>query len=332
MIISASRRTDIPAFFSDWFYNRIQEGYVYVRNPMNIHQVSQIDISPNIVDCIVFWTKNSSRFTNRLGLLRDYTYYFQYTITGYGKALEPNVPNAEDSIESFKYLSNKIGSSRVIWRYDPIIITSEYSIKYHLNRFDYIASNLAGYTNKCVISFVDNYKKTLKNMAHIKQDVYLPDKLLLLSNDFVNLGHKYRISIASCAEEIDLSSIGISHGKCIDDKLIEEISGNILDVGKDKNQRDECGCIASIDIGAYNTCPHGCVYCYANYDMNVVRQNYTAHDKSSKLLFGNLGIEDKITKRKVMSCRQIQQSLFGNIEIATSMAQKRKNQSRGIHE
>lgn len=312
MIISASRRTDIPAFFHEWFYKRIKEGFVYVRNPMNIHQVSQIDITPNIVDCIVFWTKNPSQFMNNLSLLDGYVYYFQYTITGYGKALEPNVPPVENSIEYFQTLSQKIGRNKVVWRYDPIIITNEYSYSYHINRFENIANKLKGYTNKCVISFVDNYKKTLKNMSHIKQDVYLPENLLKLSRDLYNIGQKHNITIASCAEEIDLSGIGIPHGKCIDDKLIEEISGSTLDIGKDKNQRDECGCIASIDIGSYNTCPHGCVYCYANYDMNVVRRNYAAHDKLSNLLIGETKPDDKITKRKVFSCKQIQQSLFGN--------------------
>lgn len=313
MILSVSRRTDIPTFFSDWFYNRIEKGYVYVRNPMNIHQISKISITPEIVDCIVFWTKNPKYFIERIHLLDKYCFYFQYTITGYGKKLEPNVPVLEDSIKCFINLSKKIGPRRIIWRYDPIIITDEHDFNYHIKHFEIIAKQLSSYTDKCVISFVDYYKKTIRNLSQIKYYDIATARINELSQHLKSIGERNNIVLASCAEEIDLSKRGISHGKCIDDKLIEEIFGFSLNIDKDKNQRTECGCVASVDIGAYNTCPHGCLYCYANYDMNQVRCNYSHHDKCSDLLFGNISNDDKITDRKVLSCKVLQKSLFDSI-------------------
>jgi hypothetical protein len=273
MIISASRRTDIPAFFSDWFYNRIKAGFVLVRNPMNIHQISRVDIRPQVVDCIVLWTKNPARFIDRLNLISKYHYYFQYTITGYGQKLEPNVPSLKESLHCFKALSKLIGNNRVIWRYDPIIITDEHSVNYHIDHFSDIAHSLTGYTKKCVISFVDYYPKTVKNLANIKYTKITGGQIDELSEQLSRIGSECGIALVSCAEEIDLKKHGIEHGSCIDDKLIEEISGYSLNVKKDKSQRAECGCIASIDIGIYDTCPHGCLYCYANCDLNKVRCN-----------------------------------------------------------
>lgn len=312
MIISASRRTDIPAFFSDWFYKRIEKGFVLVRNPMNIHQVGRVNLRPEIVDCIVFWTKNVRPFVERLSCIAQYRYYFQYTLTGYGRKLEPNTPPIKESIASFKLLSAKIGSNRVIWRYDPIIITDEQTPKFHVNHFTYIAQNLAEHTERCVISFVDYYRKSIRNMASISYSMISENEIYELSCQLADIGKKYGINLVSCAEEIDLEKQGIAHGKCIDDKLIEEICGFALNVDKDKNQRAECGCVASVDIGAYNTCPHGCLYCYANYDLNLVRTNYALHRDDSDLIYGNISEGDKITDRKSISCRAVQESLFRN--------------------
>ncbi len=310
MIISASRRTDIPAFFSDWFYKRLEKGYVYIRNPMNIHQISNLSLDSDVVDCIVFWTKNPERFIKRLDLLDKYSYYFQYTITGYGKNLEPNVPSLDNSIIYFKNISQIIGPKRVIWRYDPIIITEDFDFNYHIRHFKYIASHLSGFTEKCVISFVDYYKKTIKNLTGIKYFEISNRLILELAQSIKQIGIHYDIDIASCAEKIDLSNHGISHGKCIDDKLIKEIFGFSLKIEKDKYQRNECGCVASVDIGAYNSCPHGCLYCYANFNRNQVRRNYSQHDKNSELLFGKITAEDKISDRKVISCKVLQKTLF----------------------
>ena len=154
MILSVSRRTDIPNYFSEWFFNRIKEGFVYVRNPLNPHQVSKIDITQNVVDCIVFWTKNPEPMLNRLDELTSYNYYFQFTLTGYGKDVERNVPHKKEKmIPIFQELSKKIGMKKVIWRYDPIIFTKKYTPEYHLKAFEQIATALQGHTEKCVIRF-----------------------------------------------------------------------------------------------------------------------------------------------------------------------------------
>jgi DNA repair photolyase len=310
MIISASRRTDIPAFFADWFYNRIEEGYLLVRNPINHHQVSRINLSPEVIDCIVFWSKNPSRMMDRLHRLRNYIFYFQYTLTGYGQRLEPNVPSCQEAVSTFRNLSEMIGKDRVIWRYDPIIMSEQLNIKYHADRFEQIARQLSGKTGRCVISFVDMYKKSKRNMASVPVIEIQMEQMIEASSILSKISYKHGIALASCAEIVDLAQYGINHGKCIDDKLIEEISGLALDVDKDPTQRSECGCVASVDIGAYNTCAHECLYCYANYNHDWVHRNYAAHDSQSPLLFGQIGPGDKIHERKMVSCKKLQSLLF----------------------
>lgn len=310
MIISASRRTDIPAFFSDWFYNRITEGYLLVRNPMNQHQISRINLSPKVVDCIVFWSKDPSRLIDRLHILRDYSFYFQYTLTGYGQRLEPNVPSSNESIAIFDALSQTIGKDRIIWRYDPIILSETFNIEYHATRFEEIARQLSGRTRRCVISFVDMYKKSKRNMASVPVIEILAEQMIEVATTLHAIASKHDMELTSCAEAVDLARYGINHGKCIDDKLIEEISGFALDVEKDPTQRAECGCVASVDIGSYNTCAHECLYCYANYNHNWVHRNYAAHDPRSPLLFGVVRPEDKIYERQTVSCRRLQGDLF----------------------
>lgn len=164
MIISASRRTDIPTYYSDWFFNRIKEGFVFVRNPMNAHQISRIDLRPDVVDGIVFWTKNPLPMLDRLDLLKEYTYYFQFTLTSYGEDVESNIPSKSNVIiPSFQRLSDKLGPERVIWRYDPIFLSQKYSIDYHIHYFEMLAKRLSLYTKKCTISFLDYYCNTEKN-------------------------------------------------------------------------------------------------------------------------------------------------------------------------
>lgn len=310
MIISASRRTDIPAFFSDWFYNRIEEGYLLVRNPMNHHQVSRINLSPEVVDCIVFWSKNPSKMMDRFNMLQDYSFYFQFTLTGYGQRLEPNVPSWQETVSTFRNLSDMIGKDRVIWRYDPIILSRQLTIEYHADRFEEIARHLSGKTGRCVISFVDMYKKPKRNMASVPIIEIQMEQMIKTASILSRISSKYGIELTSCAETTDLEQYGINHGKCIDDKLIEKISGFTLAVKKDSTQRSECNCVKSVDIGAYNTCVHECLYCYANYNYNRVHSNYASHDPQSPLLFGKIRPEDKIHERKAESCRKAQTPLF----------------------
>lgn len=271
MILSVSRRTDIPNYYSDWFIARIKEGFLYVRNPMNAHQISKIDLSPEVVDCIVFWTKNPANMIEKLEDLQKYMYYFQFTMTGYGKDVEPNLPNKrEELIPTFKRLSEKIGKERVIWRYDPILIGKRYTIDYHLKAFEEIASNLADYTEKVVISFVDLYSKTQRNTKELDIKQITNEEMIELAREMAQIASKYNLIIETCAEQINLHEVGIQHGSCIDKKLIERLLGCKLIAEKDKNQREECGCFESVEVGAYNTCLNGCKYCYANFNNSKV--------------------------------------------------------------
>jgi len=302
LIISASRRTDIPAFYSDWFFNRIKEGYVLVRNPMNIHQISKKSLTPDVVDCIVFWTKNPKPMISRLDELKDYCYYFQFTLNSYAKDIEPNVPSKDKGvIETFKTLSDKIGSERLIWRYDPILINNKYTVDYHIKYFRKLAEMLDGKFEHCVISFVDYYRKNSSNFKENNISELEYDSIKTIVKSFTETAEQFGFTIKTCAEKYDLSKYGIIHNKCIDDELIGRILGIDLSVQKDKNQRDECGCVESIDIGLYNTCPHSCKYCYANYSNKTVTANIEKYDPSSPLLCSSLMEGDKITERKVKS-------------------------------
>ncbi|MHC1722854.1 MAG: DUF1848 domain-containing protein [Aminipila sp.] len=307
MIISASRRTDIPNFYYDWFTNRLKERFVLVRNPMNYNQVSKIDLSPELVDCIVFWTKNPQPMLDKLNLLRDYHYYFQFTLTSYGRDVELNVPSkSKNVIDTFKRLSNQIGPERIIWRYDPILINKKYSQDYHLEYFEKIARQLEHYTEKCIFSFIDFYPKiktSLNEMGASGMDDY---EKRTMAGTLQKIASQYGLNLETCAEDIDLSNIGINHGKCIDDVLIERITGYPIASKKDKNQRLECGCIESIDIGAYNTCGNGCKYCYANHSRTLLENSMQNYDVDSPILCSQITENDRITERKVISDRQEQ--------------------------
>lgn len=311
MIISASRRTDIPTYYFDWFHKRIKEGFVYVRNPMNIHQIGKIPLSPDAVDGIVFWTKNPSPMIDRLDELRDYIYYFQFTLNAYGKDVEPNVPSKSDFvIPSFQKLSQKIGKDKVVWRYDPILFNENYTMKYHVKYFEMLVNRLAGYTEKCTVSFLDLYRNTKQNTAKLGIENPTLQQKEELMQQFSEIAKAAGIYIDTCAEDIDLSKFGIRHAHCIDKERFERLGDYRLTVEKDRNQRLECGCIASIDIGAYNTCKNGCLYCYANYSKNTVSKNYYLHDPNSPLLFGTVTDIDMIKVRDVESCRERQMNIF----------------------
>ena len=311
MIISASRRTDLPAFYSEWLYNRLREGYVLVRNPMNIHQIGKINLSPDVVDGIVFWTKNPIPMMNRLSELEKYVYYFQFTLTAYDRDVEPNLPSKNESlIPAFQQLSRAIGRNRVIWRYDPIFFNDRYTLDYHCKYFRVLAAKLSDYTEKCTVSFLDLYKNTERNVRPLNIQQETAEMQIEVMQRFSDIAKQYGIYVDTCAEKIDLSGLQIPHACCIDKQRFERLGNCKLNLGKDSNQRSECGCVASIDIGTYNTCKHGCLYCYANYSQNTVRKNTQAHNPMSPLLFGEVGNDDVIKERDVRSCKENQLSLF----------------------
>ncbi len=301
MILSASRRCDIPAFYLEWLLNRLDEGYVLVRNPICYHQVSKIILSPSLIDCIVFWTKDPTNILEKLSLFSEYKYYFQITVNGYDNSIEKSVPSKTRIIESFRTLSERIGKHKTIWRYDPIIITDKIDVEYHYKQFNMLASRLKGYTDRCIISFIDMYEKTERNMKSLNVMSIDDKKMYEIAKLISQTASVYGINIETCSETIDLSSLGIEHTKCIDDRLISRIVGQNVNIQKDKNQRDVCGCVTSIDVGTYNTCKHGCLYCYANFSDKTVKNNVLNHDPKSPLLIGQLGKEDIVTVRKMES-------------------------------
>lgn len=297
MIISASRRTDIPAFYSDWFFNRIQEGFVLVRNPMNPRQVSKVPLNRDSVDCIVFWTKNPEKMLPELNLLDGYPFYFQFTLNSYDKRLEPEVPEQSKVVDTFKRLSDALGPERVIWRYDPVILNESADISCHTKCFEVLARKLHDYTSKCIFSFVDYYRKADKSFRENGIAELDAEKKKTIAVKFTKIAANYGLKLESCAEEIDLSALGIGHACCIDPELIGKLSRKQVKAGKDRNQRKACGCCPSVDIGAYNTCLHGCAYCYANHNPESVKRNCTSYDPGSSLLCSKLTNEDKVTQK-----------------------------------
>ncbi len=269
-----------------------------VRNPMNPHQVSRISLDLTSVDCIVFWTKNPEKMLPKLDLIKDYPYYFQLTLNPYDISLEPDVPRKAAVVAAFKRLSDIIGPQRIIWRYDPILLNGTIDMEYHVRYFDVLAKKLQGYTSKCVISFIDSYRKADKAFK-AKGIVQLDDEAKRLISQKVSvIAAGYGLTVETCAEEIDLNAFGIGHASCIDTDLIEAISGTRIIAKKDRNQRKACGCAVSVDIGAYDTCPHGCLYCYANASQDAVKRNTANHEADYPLLCSRLTELDKIYERR----------------------------------
>ncbi|GMO70552.1 MAG: DUF1848 domain-containing protein [Treponemataceae bacterium] len=310
MIISASRRTDIPSYYSEWFFNRLQEKFVLVRNPMNIHQVSEISLVPEVVDCIVFWSKNPRPMLDKLHLLTNYPFYFQFTLNPYTTDIETGLPRKREIIETFKALSGKIGAHRVIWRYDPILLNEMYTIDYHVENFGKIARALNGYTEKVTISFIDFYSKITRNIETLHIAQMNNDDKRSITRQLSGIAYENGFFMDTCAEDIDLSEYDIEHARCIDDRLIERIIGCKLKIEKDKTQRLICGCVASVDIGAYNSCSNGCLYCYANYSHDAVAKNRLNHNPLSPLLLSERAPSDVYKKRVAASKKIAQQELF----------------------
>lgn len=308
MILNTGSRTDIPAYYSEWFYNRIHEGFVCVRNPYNPNLIHRYLLNSNVVDCLVFCTKNPNPMLNRLDELNEYNQYWGITLTAYGKDIEPNVPNKIKVIEDIKYLSKRLGSKSVEWRYDPIFLSDKYTIEVHLRSFETIAKELCGFIDVCIISFIDLYQKTIKNFPNVKE-VSIEDQISI-TQAFVKIGKKYNIRIKTCSESNTLGKYGVDVRGCLTQSVIEQSINKSLKVPKLPNARKGCDCLLGNDIGSYNSCGHGCVYCYANYDMKIVRDNMKNHNKKSPLLIGDINENDVIRDMIQISYIDHQMRLF----------------------
>ena len=277
MIVSASRRTDIPVLFSEWFYNRVEKGFVLLKNPYNPLQVGRVTLTPDKVDGFVFWTKNAAPMLSRIHELDDFKYYFQFTITAYEKDVERNIPNKEEIvIPAFK----RIGKGKAIWRYDPIFLNEKYTWDYHIQAFTKIAESLEGYTTKAVTSFVDFYRTV--DLTPLKIQALTSEQKKELAHKLAEIARQHGIELFSCAEEL-----GLPHSACVDGKMF---GVNKL---KDRNQRGLCQCVESVDIGVYSTCANGCAYCYANHYGYVLPRTNPNSDVLGTPLTGN----EKIRQR-----------------------------------
>ena len=292
MIINTGQRTDIPAFFSQWFANRLKAGFVLVRNPYNPKSVIHYRLTPDVVDLVGFCTKNPAPMLPYMDLLEPFGQWWYVTITPYGKDIEPNVPDKLKVLESFRQLSEIIGADRMGWRYDPIFISEEWSAERHIKAFEYMARTLEGYTHTAVISFIDLYEKTRKNFPEV-QSVPGGEKLRL-GKAFVEIASRYGMTVGPCAEGTDLARFGADCSGCMTVAMYEKALHKNLNVPRFAPARKECACYLGCDIGAYNTCGHLCRYCYANYDAATVRHNMKLHDPKSPLLIGHLLPDDEV--------------------------------------
>lgn len=308
MILNTGSRTDIPAYYSDWFYNRIEAGYVYVRNPYYPSQITKYLLKPDVIDIMVFCTKNPLPMLDRISLLSEFDTFWFVTITPYGKEIEPHVPPKKQVIHSFQQLSALVGNERMSWRYDPIFITDQYSIDYHIEQFAQMAKVLSGYTSQCVVSFIDLYEKTKRNFRGTRS-VTTEEQEILIST-FSQIAKEYGLQIHLCCENAELVRENVDADGCMSKAVLEKSLGCKLNMPKKKAARSECSCLLGADIGAYNTCGHGCLYCYANYDKETVTKNMRLHNVSSPLLIGDITENDVIKPAEQKSWKDGQLDIF----------------------
>ena len=308
MIINTGSRTDIPAYFSRWFYKRIEEGYVMTRNPFYPQQVIKYRLDPAVVDCLMFCTKNPEPMLARLDELRDFRQCWFVTITPYGRDVEPWVPDKTRVMDAFRRLSELVGAGAVGWRYDPIFINDTYTLEFHMEQFERMAAYLSGYTHHCVISFIDLYAKTRRNFPGVREVSAAQREQI--GQCFADIGKRYGMLIRTCCEGTELEKYGIDCSGCMTQPVVEQAIGVTLNVPGKHSTRAGCDCLIGNDIGMYNTCGHGCLYCYANDDRKLVEQNMKLHDINSPFLVGGLQEGDKIKEARQVSWLDGQMRLF----------------------
>jgi len=309
MIINTGQRTDIQAFYSKWFINRIREGYVLVRNPYYPSLVTKFLLNPDVVDVIGFCTKNPRPMFKYLDELKPFGQFWYISITGFDKDIEPNVPSIDQVIEDFKFLSYKVGKNAIALRYTPIIINEKYTLQRHIDTFEYITSKLEGYTSLAVFGFVDIYDKLKRNHPEI---IDCDDSLkIIIAKEFLKIANKHHMELRLCSKEKWLSSYGIDVNGCMRLEDYERAIGfSLTPTKKMEARKGYCSCYLSSDIGSYNSCLNLCSYCYANGNSNLVLSNFKKHDEDSPFLIGNISPDDKIRLAKQESWKEIQGKLF----------------------
>ncbi len=296
MIISASRRTDIPAFYGEWFRARLEAGFFDRVNPYNPSQIKRISLAPADVDCFVFWTKNPAPFLETLKYLNmlNYKYYFQLTLNDYPDFFEPGLPSVEKRVEALRRLSDIISPEKIVWRYDPIVISDVTPVEYHLERFDRLCKAIADNVGRAVISFMVHYKKVRRALENLEIrkgvkfiDMAEPENQAPLNETAAGLAGiaaRRGVSLYSCCAHPEIKKHGIYPAACIDGEHIKKLFNAEKNFKKDKSQRKDCLCVESADMGVYDTCPHGCVYCYATMNQARAAENFKKHSSSSPSL------------------------------------------------
>lgn len=311
MIINTGSRTDTVQYYSDWLLKRFKEGFVYSRNTLFPNIVTRYELNPNILDCVVFCSKNYEPILDRLTEITDkFNTYFHYTITAYGRDIEPNVPNIDESIETLIKLSKIVGKQRIAWRYDPILLTKKYTKQVHYNTFDYMSKRLSPHIDRCIFSFVDMYKKLETNM---------PEIIILNNNDKIeiakNIGSiakKHNMIIQTCATIEDFKQFGILQSGCMTSEILGNANNITFKKVRHSGNRQGCKCIENRNIGDYDTCPNGCKYCYANKNPQIAQENYKKHNPNDLMILGNLKPTDEIQQSNQKSYLEnfIQTKLF----------------------
>ena len=299
MIIQTGNRTDIPAFYAEWFANRLKEGFVLVRNPFNHQSITRYVLDPSVVDLIVFCSKNPEPMLKYMDLLHPYHQYWFVTITPYGKDIEPNVPEKSAVMDTFIRFSSIVGPGNMCWRYDPVFVDAAWTAARHIEAFRKMCQALAGHTHTVVISFIDLYEKVKRNFPEAGTVPFSTQ--LALTKAFVEIAREYDMAVRPCGESQELAAVGADTSGCMTQKVFESAVGENLILPSNPNNRKECACYITGDIGAYNTCGHFCRYCYANADRNAVIRSMKQHDPESPLLIGHIQPGDKVSSPKQVS-------------------------------
>ena len=300
MIINVGGRTDIVNYYTPWLLNRLEEGYAYSRNPFARENVYKLSLKSEDVDCLLFCSKNYQPILKHIGDIDEkYNILCNYTITAYGKDIEPKVPSINQSIKTLKRLSDIVGVNKILWRYDPILLTEKYTVEKHLETFEYMAEKISPLVYRCIFSFVDMYKKVEENMPEI-----IPftdeDKVKLLKG-IGEISKKYNLYTQTCATNENYEKYGIHAAGCTTREILEQAHNVVYKNVKGTGIRENCQCIPSRDIGAYNSCLSECKYCYANRKPDIPKKVIKMHDEKSPLLLGQLKENDRLIGTKIIS-------------------------------
>ncbi len=289
-IVSVSRRTDIPAFYGDWFLGRLKEGFAGYIHPFGGWK-RLVSLEPSDVVCFVFWSKNFAPFLDALKIVEGmgYSFYFNYTITGLPRVFETNLAGTDVAIAALKELSRRYSPKHINWRYDPIVVSSITDRRWHMRNFSRLAAELEGYVERCYFSYPVRYGKVRRSFERLRKEtgveIFDPDVdfKIELAGELAEIAEQHGIEMFSCCGDYLLGP-KIKKARCIDGDLIRDLFG-VRDVAFERGPtREGCGCTYSVDIGAYDTCPHGCVYCYANANKKLARSRFRRHDRRSAFL------------------------------------------------